>query len=254
MRLEEKVALITGGTGGIGFATAKAYLKEGAKVMLTDLSEAAVNEAVKQLNSPNVKGMKMDVSSPDDILQSVQTTINTFGRIDILFANAGIEGIISPIDQYPDDMFQKVFDINIKGVFRGIKAVWPHMKAAGKGSIIITSSVAGLIGSPNLSAYVMSKHGVLGLMRTAAAEGAPLGIRVNSIHPGPIENRMMRSIEEGLAPGAGDQVKAGFSQMIPMKRYGTNEEVAHMAVFLGSDESSYSTGSTFVVDGGLHST
>jgi NAD(P)-dependent dehydrogenase (short-subunit alcohol dehydrogenase family) len=151
-------------------------------------------------------------------------------------------------------MFQKVLDINVMGPFRGIQAVWPAMKAAGKGSIIITTSVAGFIGSPHLSAYVTSKHGVIGLMRTAGAEGAPFGIRVNSIHPGPIDNRMMRSIEDGLAPGACDQVKAGFNQIIPMKRYGTNEEIAELAVFLASDEASYTTASTFVADGGLHAT
>jgi NAD(P)-dependent dehydrogenase (short-subunit alcohol dehydrogenase family) len=254
MRLKDKVAIITGGTGGIGLSTAVHFLKEGAKVMLTDLDEKEVNKAVAELNSPNVKGMVVDVTKTAQVKASVEETIKVFGTVDIYFANAGWEGKMASIDTYPEDMFQQVLDINVTGVFRGIQAVWPIMKAKAYGSIIITSSVAGFVGSPNLSAYVTSKHGVTGLMRTAAAEGAPLGIRVNSIHPGPIENRMMRSIEDGLAPGAGEQVKAGFNQIIPMRRYGTNEEIAALAVFLASDEASYTTASTFVADGGLHAT
>lgn len=254
MRLKDKVAIITGGAGGIGLATAKRFIEEGAKVLLTDRDQAEVDKAVESLNADQAIGMAVDVSNTEQVKASVQMALDHFGKVDIYFANAGIEGTTASIDTYPEDMFQKVLDINVTGVFRGIQAVWPSMKAAGKGSIIITSSVAGFIGSPNLSAYVTSKHGVIGLMRTAAAEGAPFGIRVNSIHPGPIDNRMMRSIEEGLAPGAGDQVKAGFNQMIPMKRYGTNEEIANMALFLASDESSYTTASTFVADGGLHAT
>jgi NAD(P)-dependent dehydrogenase (short-subunit alcohol dehydrogenase family) len=254
MRLKNKVAIITGGAGGIGLATAQRFIEEGARVLLTDRNKAEVDKAVESLHSDQVLGMAVDVCHTAEVRASVERALEHFGKVDIYFANAGIEGAMSPIDTYPEDMFQKVLDINVMGPLRGIQAVWPTMKAAGKGSIIITSSVAGFMGSPNLSAYVTSKHGVIGLMRTAAAEGAAFGIRVNSIHPGPIDNRMMRSIEEGLAPGAGDQVKAGFNQLIPMKRYGTNEEIANLALFLASDESSYTTASTLVADGGLHAT
>jgi NAD(P)-dependent dehydrogenase (short-subunit alcohol dehydrogenase family) len=235
-------------------ATAKAFLKEGAKVVLTDIDQNHAANAIKDLNTPNATGIKADVTSKAELQKSIDLTLEKFGKINVFFANAGIEGVVSPVELYPVEIFKKVLEINVIEAFLRIKTVWPYMKKSGGDSIIITSSVVGLIGSPLLSAYVTSKHAVLGLMRSAASEGTPLGIRVNCIHPVPIENRMMASIEDGMAPDAGEQVKASYTQLIRMKRYGRNEEVAHMAVFLASDESSYCTGSSFVIDGGLHST
>jgi NAD(P)-dependent dehydrogenase (short-subunit alcohol dehydrogenase family) len=148
-------------------------------------------------------------------------------------------------------MYDKVLSVNVKGVWLGLKHAFPHMKENGGGSVIITSSVAGLQGTPNVMAYVTSKHAVIGSMRVAALEGAEHNIRVNSIHPSPVDNRMMRSLEEGFAPGAAEEAKEGFEQMIPLKRYADNSDIADLVVFLASDESSFITGSTYSIDGGM---
>jgi NAD(P)-dependent dehydrogenase (short-subunit alcohol dehydrogenase family) len=147
--------------------------------------------------------------------------------------------------------FDRLLAVNVRGVLLGLKYALPRMAERGGGSIMITSSVAGLVGFAGLSPYVASKHAVIGLMRTAALEGAPLGIRVNTIHPGPIANRMMQSLETQVAPDDPTQAHAGFEQLVPMGRYGTNDEIAQLALFLASDASSYCTGNCFVADGGL---
>jgi NAD(P)-dependent dehydrogenase (short-subunit alcohol dehydrogenase family) len=170
--------------------------------------------------------------------------------IDILFLNAGIEGVVKPLTDYPEEMYDKVIAVNVKGVWLGLKHAFPHMKENG-GSVIITSSVAGIQGTPNVMAYVTSKHAVIGTMKVAALEGAEFGIRVNSIHPSPVDNRMMRSLEEGFAPGAAEEAKKGFEQAIPLKRYADNSDIASLALFLASDDSSFITGSTYSVDGGM---
>jgi NAD(P)-dependent dehydrogenase (short-subunit alcohol dehydrogenase family) len=171
-------------------------------------------------------------------------------------ANAGIEGSVSPIPDYPIEVFDRVMAVNVRGVWLGIKYVVPVMQARGKGSIVITSSTAGIGGSADMSAYVTSKHAVIGLMRTAALECAPLGIRVNSVNPAPIETRMMRSIEEMRVAGLDDpavtveQAKQAFAARIPLQRYGNPEEVAQLMLFLASDESSFCTGGVYMADGG----
>jgi len=142
-------------------------------------------------------------------------------------------------------------DVNVKSLFLGMKYGFPLLKENGGGSVIITSSVAGHRGTPNVSAYITSKHATVGITKTGALEGAADGIRVNSIHPSPVDNRMMRSLEEGFAPGAGAEAKKGFEQAIPLGRYATNEEIANAALFLASDESSFVTGTSIVVDGGM---
>ncbi len=250
-RLENKIAVITGGSGGIGTATAKLFLQEGAKVVLVDLNEDKLKESVQQLGSPDVSYCLADVTKAAEVEKYVQFAVQQHGRIDVFFNNAGIEGIVKPIPEYPEDMFDKVLAVNVKGVWLGLKYVMPVMKQNGGGSIIITSSVAGLQGSPDVSAYVTSKHAVVGTMRVAALEGAADKIRVNTVHPAPIDNRMMRSLEEGYAPGSGNAAKQGFEAAIPLQRYGTSEEVGQLVLFLASDESQYITGSTYTVDGGL---
>lgn len=251
-KLTDKVAVITGGSGNIGLATAKLFLSEGAKVVIADLNQQSIDEAVSSLNTTDVAGIVCDVTKPEDNANLVRFTVEKFGKVDIFFANAGIEGIVAPLEEYPIDMFDKVYSVNVKGVFYGLKYAFPAMEKSGGGSFIITSSVAGLSGTPNVIGYVTSKHATLGLMRTAALEGAPKGIRVNTIHPAPVDNRMMRSLEEGFAPGQGEAAKQGFEQAIPLKRYATNEEIANLALFLASDDSSYITGSTNVIDGGMN--
>jgi NAD(P)-dependent dehydrogenase (short-subunit alcohol dehydrogenase family) len=249
-RLENKVAVITGGAGGIGTATAKLFLEEGAKVLLVDLSEDNLKKVADELASNNLSYCVADVSKETDVKHYVQEAVNKFGKIDIFFNNAGIEGGVSPAVDYPVDTFDKVIAVNLRGVFLGNKYIAPQMNDGG--SIFITSSVAGLTGFPGLVAYVASKHGVIGLMRTFAKELAPRGIRVNTINPAPVNNRMMRSIE-AQAAGGGDaeSVKESFVSGIPLGRYAESEEIAQLALFLGSDQSKFITGTTNPIDGGM---
>lgn len=248
-RLENKVAVITGGAGGIGMSTAKLFLSEGAKVMLIGRTEKTLRKAVADLDDINVDYCAADVSKASDTKRYVQKTMDTFGKIDIFFANAGIEGPFKPIADYPEDLFDTVISINLKGVWLGCKYAIPRMNEGG--SVIITSSVAGLKGFAGLGAYVTSKHGVIGIMRVAALESAVRNIRVNSIHPGPVNTRMMRSIEKDISPDNAEKAKKGFEAGVPFGRYAEVEEIADLVLFLASDQSSYITGSTYVIDGGM---
>lgn len=248
-KLENKTAIITGGSGGIGLATAKLFREEGANIMLVDIDEQALLNAQKELNTSNVSYCVADVSKQDDTERYCEATLLKFGQIDILFSNAGIEGVYAPIADYPIDEFEKVMNTNVRGVWLDCKIIIPKMKD--NGSVIITSSVAGLKGFPGLGAYTTSKHAVIGVMRVAALENAPRNIRVNTIHPGPINNRMMRSIEKQISPDDAKIAKDGFVAGVPFGRYGESEEVGQMALFLASDDSKYITGCQHVVDGGL---
>lgn len=248
-KLENKVAVITGGSGSIGKNVAKLFLAEGAKVVLVDLSETELKKVVEELNSPQVKYCVADVSKASEVKHYVNETVQWFGKIDVFFNNAGIEGVVIPLTEYPEDAFDKVLSVNVKGVWLGMKYTLPEMQDGG--SVILTSSVAGLMAFPNLSAYVISKHAIVGLMRVAAMEAAPRKIRVNSIHPGPVNNGMMRSIEEGMSVGHSKEAQNQFEAAIPFGRYAEPLEVANLVLFLASDASQYITGTTQVIDGGM---
>ena len=248
-RLENKVAIITGGAGSIGKITAKLFLDEGAKVMLVDLDSDSLEKTVKELNSEHVKYCTADVSKAADVQKYVDETVNKFGKIDVFFNNAGIEGEVKPIIDYPEEIFDKVIAVNVKGMWLGNKYAIPQMNDGG--SIIMTSSVAGILGSANMSAYIISKHAVVGIMRSAAIELASRKIRVNTVNPSPVNNRMMRSIEEGVSSGHGDQVQQDFEAIIPLKRYAEPDEIAKLILFLAGDDSQFITGTTQVIDGGL---
>jgi len=243
-RLDKKIAVITGGGGSIGIAAAALFVQEGAKVLLVDIDEDALKDGISSIGEEKASYVVADVTKPDEVEGYVQTAIDRYGGIDIFLNNAGIEGKVAPIIDYPVDEFDKVMAVNIKGMWLGMKYVMPHMQEKG-GSVVITSSVAGMQGTPGVSAYTISKHAVVGLMRCAALEGAPNKIRVNSVHPAPIDNRMMDSLEEGMGIS-----KEELSQQIPWKRYGRPIEVARMMLFLASNESDYVTGGMFTVDGG----
>ncbi|MCC5916946.1 MAG: SDR family oxidoreductase [Cryomorphaceae bacterium] len=247
-QIDNKVALITGAAGGIGLATAKLFLREGAKVFITDIDEKGIKSALAELNSPNADGMKADVSKDEDNRNSVKACVEKFGGLDIFFANAGVEGKVQPLDVLEEKDFDFLMGVNAKGVWMGIKHAFGVMPSGS--SIIINSSVAGLRGTANMMAYTASKHAVVGVMKVAALEGAAKNIRVNTLNPSPVDNRMMRSLEEGFAPGAGAEAKKGFEQLVPLKRYASNEEIAELALFLGSSKSSYITGSVYPIDGG----
>lgn len=248
-QLENKVAIITGGSGSIGLATAKLFLEEGAQVMLVDLNEEKLKAAVNELGSDHIKYCVSDVSIAKDVEHYVHETITQFGKIDVFFNNAGIEGVVKPIDEYPDDVFDKVIAVNVKGSWLGNKHVLPKMTEGG--SIIMTSSVAGLLGFAGLGAYVTSKHAIVGIMKTSAIEAAGKKIRVNSVHPAPVNNRMMRSIEAGASADHSDEVKKQFEASIPLGRYAKPTEIAQLVLFLAGDYSQFITGATMVIDGGL---
>jgi len=250
-RLENKVAVITGGSGGIGSATARIFLDEGAKVLLVDLDEGNLKEVVANLGSADVSYFVADVTKDDDTRQYIHAAVERYERMDVLISNAGLEGVVQPLTEYPEDVFDRVIAVNLKGVWLSIKHSFPTMEKNGGGSIIITSSAAGLKGSLHVVAYAASKHGVVGVMRSAALEGAPKKIRVNTIHPGPTDSRMMRSLEAGYSPGAAEEAKRAFESQMPLGRYVQCEEVGRLALFLASDESSMITGATYVLDGGL---
>ncbi len=247
--LTGKTALITGAAGAIGFATAKLLASRGASIAAMDIKGAEFSGLKKAI--PDVLVLEGDVADEASLAACVASAIKTYGKIDIFFNNAGIEGAVAPIPDFPVDVFRKVLEVNVVGIFLGLKLIIPHMAKAGGGSIINSSSVAGLTGSPGLCAYIASKHAVLGLTRTAAVEWGDKGIRVNCINPGPIESRMMASIEEGAAPGSASLVREGFAKTIPMKRYGTPEEVASVVAFLASDDAGYVNGAFYTIDGGM---
>lgn len=249
-KLENKVVIITGGAGSIGKITAKLFLEEGAKIMLVDLSEETLKKTVQELNSEYVKYCVADVSKSKQVEYYINETVRQFGKIDVFFNNAGIEGVVKPITEYPEEIFDKVISVNVKGIWLGNKYVLAQMNDGG--SIIMTSSVAGLLGFAGLSAYVTSKHAVVGIMKTTAIEAAPRKIRVNSVHPAPVNNRMMRSIEESSSAGHSEEVKKQFEATIPLGRYAEPEEIAKLVLFLASDDSQYITGTTQVIDGGMN--
>lgn len=249
-RLNGKVAVITGGAGGIGRAAGELFVAEGADVLLVDMDAGALREAATAIGSNRVGTCVADVTRPEDNQRMVTEATERFGGVDIFLANAGIEGRVKPITEYEVEVFDRVIAVNVRGVWLGLKHVIPAMQARGGGSIVITSSVAGVGGAPGVSAYVTSKHAVIGMMRSAALECAPFNIRVNTVNPSPTETRMMRSLEEGFMPGAQAQAKNMFEGNIPLGRYGQPRDIANLMLFLASDESSFLTGSVYMADGG----
>jgi NAD(P)-dependent dehydrogenase (short-subunit alcohol dehydrogenase family) len=221
-KLRDKVAIITGGAGGIGRVTADLFIKEGADVLIFDNNKADLENTIKEIDSKKLSHFVGDVTILEDNLKAVELAKEKFGGLDIFVANAGIEGEVKNIEDYDLDIFDKVIGINVKGVFLGLKASIPAMSKRGGGSYIISSSVAGLTGAPGLAPYATSKHAVTGLMRSAAKECAERNIRVNSINPSPVETRMMRSIEEGLMPGESNQAKDIFESSIPLGKICNN--------------------------------
>lgn len=249
-KLENKTVVITGGAGSIGKTTAKLFLAQGAKVMLVDLNEKSLKEAEKELDSKHVSYVVADVTKAKDVKHYAAAALKLFGKVDVFFNNAGIEGVVKPVIDYPEEIFDKVMAVNVKGIWLGNKYMVPIMKDGS--SIILSSSVAGIGGSPGVCAYVASKHAVVGLMRNLSLELAPRKIRVNTINPSPVDNRMMRSLEEGYAPSHGDKAKKGFMASIPLGRYAAPEEIASLVLFLAGDDSQYITGTTQVIDGGMN--
>jgi NAD(P)-dependent dehydrogenase (short-subunit alcohol dehydrogenase family) len=247
-RLDGKRAVITGGAGGIGVAAAKLFVAEGARVLLVDHDQAALQRAAQDIGTASCVA---DVSDAAASKAYVAQAVRELGGIDVALLNAGIEGPVKPIAEMPVEAFDHVMAVNVRGVFLGLKEVMPRMKAIGGGSIVITASVASLRGGPGASPYITSKHAAIGLMRTAALEGAPDKIRVNSVNPAPIATRMMDSIEKQRNPDDPQKVRRAWLERIPARRYGTPEEVAKLMLFLASDDSGFCSGGTYLIDGAM---
>lgn len=251
-RLDGKVAIITGATGGIGEATAKRFLEEGASVMLVGRSKEKLVETRERLATRNgLASFVADAGDEKATAASVAATIDEFGGVDILIANAGTEGRCAPIEGLTLDDFESVLRTNVIGVWLSMKYCVEPMKKRGGGSMIALSSIAGVIGFPTMAAYMASKHAVCGLVKTAAIELGPFNVRVNAIGPAPIDNRMIRSLETQFDADNPDAVREMVTSKIPLGRYGTNEEVANLALFLASDDASFCTGSIHMIDGGF---
>lgn len=249
MRLANKVALITGAGGEIGTEAARKFVAEGAKVMLADLNESVLKNLVAELGEDNAGWVIANVVDEEDNKNMVAAAVAKFGKLNIFLANAGIEGKISPIESANVEDFDRVMAVNVRGPWLGIKYAAPAIREAGEGgSIIITSSGAGVKGAAALAPYNASKHAVIGLMRCAALELAADNIRVNTVNPGPIKSRMMSSIASGF--DVGDAFDEMVTAQTPMGRYGLPAEMAPLMAFLASDEASYCTGSVYMADGG----
>ncbi len=248
--LDNKVCVITGGAGSLGLESAKAFIQEGAKVMLIDRDENALKTAIENLEPSQVSFQVADVSRSEDVKAYVNETVKRFGKIDVIFSNAGNTGEISPITDLSEEIFDAVYSVHVKGAFLACKYGIPNMTDGG--SIIITSSVAAFRGDPGAAAYITAKIAQVGLMRSVAKEVASRGIRVNTIHPGPIDNSFQKVIEDKIGTVMNTDGTEFFNNMIPLGRHASAEEVARSVLYLASDQSSFTTGTTLAVDGGLN--
>lgn len=245
-----KVCLVTGGAGSIGRSSAQMMLELGAKVVLVDRDSVALDRVVDDLKPfGEVIGCVADVSDPTDVANYVSKTVEAFGKIDVLFSNAGNFGTVAPIEDYPTEVFDQVLAVHVRGAFLAVKHAVPHMGRGG--SIIITSSVAGLRGDPGVYGYITAKHALTGLMRVMAKDLAPRGIRVNTINPGPVSNGFQQQVEDDLGAIIGRDGTEFFDEIIPMGRHATPDEVARSVLYLASDQSSFTTGTILSVDGGM---
>ena len=248
-----KVAVVTGGANGIGQAVAQSFAARGARGVLVVDRDAAAGEATAaaiRTGGGTALFMQADVTQSADVQAYVQRALAEWGRIDCFHNNAGIEGKIATTAEYDEAVFDSVMAVNVKGVFLGLRHVLPVMLKQGGGAIVNTASVAGLFGTPGMPAYVASKHAVMGLTKVAAGEVGPQGIRVNAVCPGPIDTRMVHDIAKQVSPNNPESVAARYAGSIPLRRYGTAQEVANLVLFLCSDLAGNITGAQYVVDGG----
>jgi len=249
MRLQGKSAIITGGAGNLGLAAAQRFIAEGARVLLVDIDEQQLRHAAASIESGRVETFQADVTSASAVRGYAQHAAEKFGKIDIFFNNAGIEGPNASVTEFPEDAFDQVMQVNVKGVFLGMKYVAPHLNDGA--SVIITSSIAGLMASGGFVAYTTSKHAVIGIMRDSAVDLAPRRIRVNTVHPGFVNSEMLLRILRRQQPGVADDVLLEqFGRSTKLGRCITPAEIADMVAFLASDDSRMVTGQTLVVDAG----
>jgi NAD(P)-dependent dehydrogenase (short-subunit alcohol dehydrogenase family) len=247
-----KVALVTGAGNGIGRATALAFGKSGAKVVVVDRDQAGgeATAGILRQQGGEARFVLADVTKSAEVQNYVKTVLDAHGAIDCFFNNAGIEGKWAHTAEHDEDAFDQVIAVNVKGVFLGLRHVLPVMLQQRRGAVVNTASVAGLVATPGMPAYVASKHAVIGLTKTAAGEVARHGIRVNAVCPGPVDTRMIHSLEAQLNPADPAAVSRAYQSAIPLGRYVTVDEIANTVLFLCSDLASAITGAQYVVDGG----
>jgi NAD(P)-dependent dehydrogenase (short-subunit alcohol dehydrogenase family) len=251
IRLDGRIAVVTGAAGVIGSATIKLLAERGARIVAVDRDEKRLKAAIRDLPAQaEAHAVTADVTQEDEVADYVRTAVDKFGAIDVFYNNAGIEGDIAPVVRYSLQTFRRVLDVNVVGVFLGLKHVLPVMLKQNRGSIINTASIAGLIGSPEIPAYTASKHAVIGLTKSAAIDCTGTAVRVNCVCPGLIDSRMLSAIIEGRNPGNTPVPNEKIVDRIPARRLGLASEVASVVAFLASDEASYVSGAAYTVDGG----
>ena len=248
-KLEAKTCLVTGGAGSLGAAVARLFIEHGASVVLVDRDEMGLDRVLRTLPPERAAAAVVDVTEAAAVAGVVAVPREGVGGIAGVFSNAGNFGTVGPIADYPDEVFDSVMAVHVKGAYLAAKHASPHMP--GGGSIVITSSVAGMRGDAGVYAYITAKHAQVGLMRCLAKELAPRGIRVNTIHPGPIDNGFQMAVEKGLGDALGVDGTAYFNELIPLGRHGSAEEIARSVLYLACDDSSFVTGATLMVDGGM---
>jgi NAD(P)-dependent dehydrogenase (short-subunit alcohol dehydrogenase family) len=246
--MDGKVCIVTGGAGSIGLATARMFVHAGARVMLVDRREESLRLAAAELGD-QADCVHADVSIAAQVKRYVDDTVARWGKIDVLFSNAGNSGVIAPVTEYPEDVFDSVVAVHLRGAFLACKYAIPQMNDGG--AIIITSSIMGVRSDAGVCAYTAAKHAQVGFMRSVAKEVAPRRIRVNTIHPGPVDNDFQREVEQGLSRVVKRDATEMLDELIPLHRHATPEEVARAVLFLASDQSAFTTGSLLMVDGGL---
>lgn len=249
--MDGKHCVITGGAGSVGLASAKALAEAGATIMLVDRDMAALEQAADSIGAKNTLLAAADISNTAEVQAFVKQAADHWGKIDVIFANAGISGTNASVADFPEDVFDDVMDINIRGTFLTLKHAIPHMRDGG--SIVVTSSIMGVRTRPGTVAYITSKHALIGMVRCVARELAGRNIRANIIAPGPLENEFQQTIEDRVSAAMGVNATEMLNNMIPLGRHGTAEEVSRAVLFLASDQSSFTTGAVLMADGGWHS-
>jgi NAD(P)-dependent dehydrogenase (short-subunit alcohol dehydrogenase family) len=244
-KLQNKTAVITGGNSGIGLATAKEFINEGARVIIMGRDQRTLDAALKELG-PQASGVQGDIVNPTDLDRLFNQVKTKFGKIDILVANAGV-ALFAPFEQTDEKLFDANFNVNVKGSFNTVQKALPFL--AEKASVVFNTSIVNIKGFPGTSAYSASKAALRSLVRTLATELVGRGIRVNAVSPGPIETPIYGRL--GMPADAVKEMAAGFEQAVPMKRFGQASEVAKAVLFFASEDSSFITGSELAIDGGL---
>jgi len=251
IRLDGKVAVVTGAAGVIGSATVGLLAERGARIVAVDRRRTDLETAIDGLPaSAQALAVTADVTDETEVADYVRAAVDRFGTIDVFYNNAGVEGEVKPITEYSLEAFRRVIDVNVIGVFLGLKHVLPVMRKQNSGSIINTASIAGLLGSPQIAVYSASKHAVIGLTKSAAWECTGTGVRVNCVCPGMIDSRMLSTIFQGRYGGNAPPPIDKIVERIPARRLGRAAEVASIVAFLASEEASYVSGSAYTVDGG----